>query len=687
MRYLVSIVKIMVIVVVFACSSSEEGGSSSGGNSGINVADYQESATIGPEGGSVSIPSGPSLSAPSGSLDQPCSIGIRPAKNPPATPTGWQSLTEWYDIGVTKSDINTKTTPLELSIPVVPPPGAESHPGLKMLARVLGVVVVLDGKYDPTTGRFVVKLLGLPPTFTISMAYNPNMKRLMTYPAQYGALQGSVSSALESGWPTIEWVIDYDGQTITDDEASAVLDWARSASKIYSDAGLLPPFLYKEMFSDGERWYLHLIASGSNYDPATDKTSTDLARHFGRLNLAVEDIRLPITNEYGGGASTVAHELFHAVFESYNIPYICFDLVIGGVAYCYPSNSGFNEGLATTIGYALEQGEVKPRPNPPYTTLERPHGYCNSLDMVAAYQNQDFYVYMLRMGSLNTVKQYLTALTKTNISNAHTTFQALAAYAKALDENNTGFPDPFHKVYALYAVDRAYIRTQAGHIWPDEPDPENPGLPNTFAPSLFPNKYVVQSSDCRTTSDEFICEVTLKDVPPLAARALLLEMTENVPPNIQMAEMVAKVRADASGGQVSLWVFGEKDGLGSDEGRVGSIEGSEVTLKGVMSKWNMAKIIVVHGASPTQDIKVTMTMKPADISGACSETADWMCKCQSAGAGYGCVVYEYAVNQMCANQSEMSCEEFCAEMNYSYAAAYNDPDPATWNAMCPNNPR
>jgi hypothetical protein len=685
-------------LVAHACSGSDGGGGGGGGKpgdgtSGVDVASYEASAPVGASGGTVSLPGGPSIAAPAGSADTPYSIGIRPSGDPPGTPAGWQAATGWYDVGLTRSDVEGSAgAPIELRIPVVPPPGSEEHPGLQLLARVRGMIVAVDGAYDAATGTYVARVLGLPPVFSVTVAFNPNVVRIgtMPEPLEYAADLGAVASAVGEGWPTVEWVIDYDGQTLTEDEAANVLAWAKGASQSYSDAGLLSPFLFKVLYSDNvERWHVNLIAAGSVYDPNVDSTATDLARRFGRINLAVADIRMPTTNDYGGGASTTAHELFHAVFASYGIPKTCYEYDDNGTKYCYETHSGFNEGLATAIGYALEQGAVKPRPYPSWTTLERPHGFFSVSDHGAAYQNQDFYVYLLRMGSLDTVRRYLLALKGASIAEGATVMDALAAYAKALDAGDTGFPDPFHKVYALYAADRAYIRTSAGHIWPSEPVEESPGKANMWAPALFPSMYEVQPSDCTTTAEEAICTVTLKDVPPLAARGVFLDMAARVPEGTQMAGMSAKLKVDAGGGQVSFWIFGEKDGEGADEGRAGSLDGAEVSLKDALSKWNMARILVVHGASPAADLKVTISLSASDLSEACLQTAEWMCKCQSAGAQYGCMVYQYTVKQMCATGSAEGggCDSQCNMTTMSYVEAYGADDPTLWNSMCPNNPK
>ena len=688
---------VAVAALLTACgedgSSSGGGGTPGDGTSGIDVGTYPASATAGSAGAVVTLPGGPTLNVPAGVLTTTAEIGLRPADSPPSTPSGWTAASGWYDVGVTRADLPGSTTvPFEIRIPVTPPEGSVGHPGLQALARVRSLIVPIDGTYDAASGTFVVKLVSLPPEFTFCVAFNPNVKRLDSAGlASSYALHSAKTSALGGAWSTVDWVIDYDGQTMTDDEAKQVLRWGARAAQAYSDVGFKEPFLYRELLPvGGERWHVHLIASGSHFNGNADTSDADVARHFGRINLAVDDARQPTTNSYGGGYSIFAHEMFHSIFASYGIGATCFNYTENGTTWCYESTSGYNEGLATTVGYLLEQGATKPRPDLTPAPLERPLGWFDSGDQGAAYQNQDFFIFLLRMGSLETVRQTLIALATAKMGVPTSAAEALTPYAEALEATGIGFPGPFHELYATYVADRSYVRDENGWIWPDEPAPESPGARNTWAPSLFPNAYTLGAGDCKTTDVDAICTVTLKDVPAFGTRALLAQFTDTsaLPAGFNMAAMTVKFAATTTTGQVSFSLFAEKDGLGADEGRLGSFDGKEVALKDVGSKWTDGKMVVVHGAGAPSDLVVTMTFTTSDLSDVCQATADWMCKCQAGGAGYGCMVYQASVNQICANiPPDQDCDSTCMAMGESYIEAYSAEDPSMWNAMCPNAPR
>lgn len=692
---------ILLFVALFSASCGGGGGDKAPGSvpdpqtgdgtTGIHLEDYAQNGSIGMTGGSVAIPGGPSLSVPLGALGTDTGLALRPAKTAPVLPAGWQAVSTWYDAATSRSDVlATPGTTLTLSVPITPPAGSEASPGLQLLASLGGMTVPIDGVYEAASGQFVVKVLGLPPVFSFCVAFNSHIQR--TKSTDISGLRKQKPLA-EGGWSTVSWVIDWDDQLLTKDEIENVFRWGQQAATIYSSEGFKEPFLYKEAFLGFDFWHLHLIPSGSNYNSNHDATANDLARRFGRLNLAVLDLRQPTTNPYGGGYSILAHEMFHAVFESYHVPYRCFSQVENGVTYCYQSNSGFNEGLATAVAYHLEQGgEAQPRPDLSPDPLERPFGFVNVSNMAAAYQNQDFIIYLLRMGSLSTIRQLVEALGSAVIpATAKNRSDGLLAYATALDASTLGFPDPFHKVYAAYTADRAYIRTSAGHIWPDEPNAESPGAADTWAPSLFPEAHTIVPGDCTITDTESYCTVTLKDVEPLSSRMILLDMTTNegqLPPGYQMASLTLKVTVEAGSDQTALWIFGEETGKGSPDGRVGDLDGKEVKLADAASKWNTAKILVVHGASAKRDITVTVNLLAGELSEACQEASEWMCKCQASGANVGCAAYDIAAKQLCANVTEGStCDEQCFYVASGYIEAYQAEDPSAWNMMCSANPR
>ncbi len=664
-----------IALLAFAgCSGGGAGDSSSDGKpgdgaSGIDLTEYAVHGPLG-SGSPVTLTPGPSIEAPTGSVPAGVEVGLRPAQSDPSVPDGWQAISPWYDAASNRSDVRASAAgPIRLSIPMTPPAEAEDHPGLMVLAVLPMVIVPIDGHYDADKGLFEVEILGLPPIFTFCAAFNPTVTRLDSSDVPVDRIWAAATS---SGWPTVEWTIDFDEQKLTLAEARDVLRWARQASRTYADAGLLEPFLFRDSWLGMERWHLHLIASDSVYDPAHDTTAADAARRFGRINLAVSDIRRTKGDPIGSGLSILAHELFHAVFHSYQIPSACFNQVVSGVTYCYDSHTGFNEGLATAIGYQFDTGEPTPRPSEYPATLEDPHGRFDAQDTSVAYQNQDFYVFWLRMNGLSGVARYLSALATAVTGTPADQLAALAPYGKALDTADVGIPSTFSEFYHLYAAERGYVRTEMGLVWPSEPYPEEAGKGNTFSPALFPNAHTLGKNDCKVEGDGAECTVTFSAVPPLSARAILVDFVSGdaLPSGTGWDEgFSARFKAEAKDGSAAFTVFGENFGEGADEGRVGSEDGSSVTLDDAGKKWTNAKVIVVHGSGEPSDVTVTMNFGVAESSSICEQWVDVYCNCLAAGAESpeDCQIHTQLSLQIICDPEKgqlpegMTCDEYCAQ--------------------------
>jgi len=655
------------------------------GSTGIEVSGYPGNATVGPSGGVVEMPGGPEIGFPAGALGADAGIGIGPAADPPPVPSGWTSVSGWYDVVTSRSGVVAKPgLTVVMGFPADPPAAAIGQPGLQVLAALPDRVVAIDGTYDAKRGAFQVEVTGLPPKAAYCVAWNPRVKRLSSGSAVF-ALTGEAQSPLAGGWASTDWTIDYDGQSMTEDQAKDLLKWAKESAKFYSDEGFKEPTLYREPAAGGaSSWRMHLIAARSNYDPNFETLGDEGARVLGRLNLDVSDAVRGASDPGAGGKAVFAHELFHAIFQSYGVKTGCFEFTDTAdpaqPRYCYPSDSGFNEGMATAVGIWLEKGG-EPAPWPmAASTLEMPHGHFDVSDQDASYRNQDFFVYLLRMGGIGALRRHLETIATAATPSGSTSGEMLAAYAAVLEGANIGWDAKFHEVYATYVADRGYVRTSAGHVWPDEPHGDIPGESNAWDPTLFPNPVKPTKDDCKVTEQGATCTITVEGVPPYAARAVLLDFTSDghVPPGYEMAGLDAKFKASTTTGQVSLLVYGEKDGKGSDEGRVGSLDGAEVELKSVIKDWNMGKVYLVHGSGEPANLTLTITIGVGESPDACKEWADWMCKCNA--GGQPCWVYEYATQQACANvPAGKTCDDVCTEGVQQYQAAYAEPE--VWAAM------
>jgi hypothetical protein len=205
---------------------------------------------------------------------------------------------------------------------------------------------------------------------------------------------------------------------------------------------------------------------------------------FGRQYMSVNRVASAMTDSLGSGQASVAHEMFHAVFRSYNIPALLFCNSAG--KQCEDSSSGINEGMATSAGYWIDQGSpAKPRPNQAPRQLYLPFGWFSPADPATMYMNQDFYVYLLRVGTLANFRMHLEALAAAVLPAGATFFEVFNAYDTALDGATTGFGGNFTQTWAYYAADRGYVRTPDGWLWPKEPQGATAGAQYVVDSSLF----------------------------------------------------------------------------------------------------------------------------------------------------------------------------------------------------------
>ncbi|MBP7125936.1 hypothetical protein KBD49_06190 [Myxococcota bacterium] len=383
--------------------------------SGIDLQGYAAFGTVSGSGDAVTLPGGPTLSV-SGGLKEPVTLALRPAAEEPSLDSGAIAVSDWYDAAADVNDLATgPDAPIRLSVPADPPPEAIGHPGLQLWAVLPGGdEVPLDGAFDPGTGRFTATLLGLPPSFTFAVVFREAVRRMDATEALEG---GPLQSALMpdppvGGWPATQWTLDFDGQRVTVAQAKKVLRAAMKAAAAYSSAGLKEPFLYLETTVLGPRWHIHLTAGGSSFDGNTRPAAADPAEHFGRLFVSTKRIDAASTDDLGSVLASIAHEMFHAIFRNYDIPYRCFDYEDAGRKWCYKSHTGFNEGMATAAGYFLDQGQARPRPTEDPKPLWEPVGWFDPEDRGLAYRNQDLFVYVLRIGTLNNLAAMLWSLVR-----------------------------------------------------------------------------------------------------------------------------------------------------------------------------------------------------------------------------------------------------------------------------------
>lgn len=142
--------------------------------------------------------------------------------------------------------------------------------------------------------------------------------------------------------------------------------------------------------------------------------------------------------------------------------------------------------MATAVGYWIDQGSpARPRRTQAPMLLSTPFGYFRTGDAREAYRNQEFYVYLLRIGSLTDIRRHIEALAQAEVKDNTRTSETLADYAAALNPADTGSGGDFSSVYAVYVGDRGYLRSPEGWIWLAEPSGAEGGTPFKLDASLF----------------------------------------------------------------------------------------------------------------------------------------------------------------------------------------------------------
>lgn len=565
-------------------------------HSHVDLAAFPAVADIGLGGGAASLTDGPTITVPAGAFREDGRIGVRVADAAPALPAGTKGLTPWFEIALGLDDVwTTPASPIAIEVPVAAPAEAVAHPGLRLLAEVGGALVPLDGVFDTARDVLVTHVLGLPPRMRVAACFTPSIRRA-----------GADSPALAlATWSTTEWVIDYDGQLVDEADADGLLAAAREVSHRYGAAGLKEPFLYKETVGARAVWHLHLTGAGSHFDSMAKPDDPDEALRFGRLYLNVTRLDASADDPIGTIVDDLAHELFHAVFRSYEIPTTCWDYESDGATWCYPSDSGFNEGLATAIGYWVDRGELVPRPDLSRMLLTTPFGYFDVADRAAAYRNQDFYLYLLRKGGLEAAQVHLETLAKTSsLASVGTKYEALARYSQALADAPTGIDTwTFNELFGRYAGERAYIRPLDAWIWTTEPEGlGQPGAAYVLDPGLVEQGALrVAEADCTPSLTRAECRVRLVAVPPFAARLVTIDDVPSLGAAWPFPPVDAEVSAAASPGAAGLWAFGDADGVGSFEGTSFSPLGRSATIADVvLAHPRLLTLVWQHGAAEAE---------------------------------------------------------------------------------------
>ena len=150
---------------------------SSNNKANIDLSSFPVCVTVDKQGGTVTLPGGPSIEIPKGALNIPVVIALRPTSLPPSLKgTNYVALTPWFDIATDRlHETTSENNPFSISVPVIPPTEAQSHPGLEVRMYLNGIPYPIDGSYQANTGQFKIEMFGLPESATFAVTFNPNI--------------------------------------------------------------------------------------------------------------------------------------------------------------------------------------------------------------------------------------------------------------------------------------------------------------------------------------------------------------------------------------------------------------------------------------------------------------------------------------------------------------------------------
>jgi hypothetical protein len=588
--------------------------------SGISLEGFAAVGNIGLAGGTVALAGGPSLVVKPNTSPWDAEVGITNAEAPAVDLGTAQTLGSWYRLASTNNDVRSYAAlnTLTLSLPATVPAEALGHPGLQLMAVLGDLALPVDGTYDQGTGLFSVELVGIPPDFTFALTFDPFVEELST--EDLGGLPSAPNPA--GPWGDSLWTMRFNGQQIKAAQVKTVLGYAKKAADTYAAAGFLAPNLYAKIEGPKVKWMLQLTAGGSEYNPNVDAGAADLAMRFGRIYLGRANVDSTPEDKAGGCLSIVAHEMFHAIFNAYNIPAICFDVWEGTEKFCYNSHSGFNEGMATAAGYFLEHGSpAQVRPNEPRNWLSMGLGTCEPAKGMLAYMNQDFFVRLLRIGTLEDFPRVLVALQKTVMPTTVTQLRdVVGRYSEALQNNFVVDGNSFTGMYLAYLADRGFERTPDGWIRDDEPLEAEGGTQWFLAEELFTkgSRVEITADFCDVVGETLVCALEYKKVMALAGILIELPLGVDGPlPNKLLGKALqVKISGLASAGAAAFAAFGMNDFQGSAQSFKRSFDGAEVTMTGLEEFESLGIIAVVGGASePTLTIKVVVSGEEQDEGG------------------------------------------------------------------------
>ena len=525
-------------------------------------------------GGTFKVPSGAGVTVTPGQIP-PYVNATQPATTPsPRVPAGMEIDPAQGDVNVTAGapayDFNltgdggfsttdagavTITMPFDASaIPV-----ADRADPIKIFTRLFNsddnsqVDLAGDISLTGTSGMLTMETRGLPPQFTASVVYNPNMEAITSEEAPPSDFEDYLAPSMlkvtATTWPAQGWCVIYNSSNadliaavknlrglagnptlaqIRADVVSLVGGNARKSQTIYQAAGMNAPNLYlgRTCRDRALRYNVHVISrpKGSVFvsnDPGEAISSgTD---HFGRLYIDAPRLDDSINAPLGTVLASVAHEMLHAIQSGYQV---C----------CGDTPKGYREGSAATYGKSIDNGQVIKVRNENQSLGE------SLMNTAHSYSNEDFFAYVGKQyngGNLN----YLSGLyaqirssigAKVYNPSATTLYSAMDASFKA------SFNQSLQAIYLDFVKQRALTHNAASQFG-------RPGeVVSGFAEGVFgPGGVYKQNVDISTCRRNTI-SLRWNGLPAFATAAIEISPTGVLPAGTTDPTLQVKIKPTTS---------------------------------------------------------------------------------------------------------------------------------------------
>ena len=461
--------------------------------------------------------------------------------NVTAAPTGG------FDFNLTGDSGFTTTTPgaVTVSVPFNASaiPAADATNPARTFVRIhdpndgTQVDVAGENTVTGTSGIVTVSTQGLPQQFIASVIHSPGVESLAsdevipgeapvdvplksatatTWPGQGYCLIGNVRApgliaAARTGLglsrdPTVTEI-----KRFLKDRVSAA---AVAAQAMMQNDNLAPPNLAMTNRHCGggkNRYFIHIVDGTqphfSGEDPGAGINDlTGVA--YGRLYITTNYLNVPTSDPTGSTASAVAHEMFHAVQNSYRI--------LGSTSRSY------REGAATVYGKSFDfNGQITVRPHQILmlsSELLAPSG-------TNRYGSEDFWAYIGRAYNLGKLEfmSGLFAQMRASLGNNNYNPDRASMYGALDTFLKAKFGQSLNAVYLDFLNQRAMSHNTASRF--GRPGEVTSGLAeNLFAASAIGRRAI----DVGTCSSQKVT-ISANNLPPFASPAIILTPTGSLP--------------------------------------------------------------------------------------------------------------------------------------------------------------